>query len=238
MEETGRQAIAQAIKAQESKALRQLWADTPRQKRGTQEDFGERWGIGSQSAVGQYLRGDIPLNLKTATAFANGLECQIRDFSPRLAAEIEGLARHAMDSSADDEFADVRRLDVKAAAGHGLVPYLEEELGALKFRRDFLRSVGVSEANAVVIAVKGASMEPTIADGAVLLVNRANREPRNNAIYVFHRPGNGLVVKRVVQAGGQWVARSDNDDRQAFPDFAFDEGATLIGRAVWVGAKL
>ena len=81
-------------------------------------------------------------------------------------------------------------------------------------------------------------MEPTIADGAVLLVNRANREPRNNAIYVFHRPGNGLVVKRVVQAGGQWVARSDNDDRQAFPDFAFDEGATLIGRAVWVGAKL
>ncbi len=130
-----------------------------------------------------------------------------------------------MDSSADEEFADVRRLDVKAAAGHGLVPYLEEELGALKFRRDFLRSVGVS-------------MEPTIADGAVLLVNRANREPRNNAIYVFHRPGNGLVVKRVVQAGGQWVARSDNDDRQAFPDFAFDEGATLIGRAVWVGAKL
>lgn len=204
----------------------------------SQAEFGASFDIGSQGAVWQYLNGRTAINLKAAKGFAKGLNCNVSDFSPRLAAEIEGLARHAMDSSADDEFADVRRLDVKAAAGHGLVPYLEEELGALKFRRDFLRSVGVSESNAVVIAVKGASMEPTIADGAVLLVNRANREPRNNAIYVFHRPGNGLVVKRVVQAGGQWVARSDNDDRQAFPDFAFDEGATLIGRAVWVGAKL
>ena len=160
------------------------------------------------------------------------------EFSPRLAGEIEGLARHAVEAPTDDEFADVRRLDVKVAAGHGSVPYLEEELGALKFRRDFLRSIGVSEANAVVVTVTGASMEPTIADGAVLLVNRANREPRPNAIYVFHLQGNGLVVKRVVKSGGQWLARSDNDDRDAFPDFAFDEGATLIGRAVWMGAKL
>lgn len=204
----------------------------------SQAEFGATFEIGSQGAVWQYLNGRTALNLKAAKGFAKGLNCNVSDFSPRLAAEIEGLARHATDSNPDEEFADVRRLDVKVAAGHGLVPYLEEELGALKFRRDFLRATGVSEANAVVVTVCGASMEPTIADGAVLLVNRANREPRNNAIYVFHRPGNGLVVKRVVRSGGAWVARSDNDDREAFPDFAFDEGATLIGRAVWMGAKL
>lgn len=55
---------------------------------------------------------------------------------------------------------------------------------------------------------------------------------------MFHLQGNGLVVKRVVKSGGQWLARSDNDDREAFSDFAFEEGATLIGRAVWMGAKL
>lgn len=238
MEETGRPAVDPAIKNQEASDLSRIWKAAPKSKRGTQEEFGEKWGIGSQSAVGQYLRGDIPLNFKAAMAFASGLECQISDFSPRLAGEIEGLARHAVEAPTDDEFADVRRLDVKVAAGHGCVPYLEEELGALKFRRDFLRSIGVSEANAVVVTVQGASMEPTIAHGAVLLVNRANREPRANAIYVFHLQGNGLVVKRVVKSGGQWLARSDNDDREAFPDFAFDEGATLIGRAVWMGAKL
>lgn len=202
----------------------------------SQAEFGARYHIGTQGAVWQFLNCGAVLNMKAAKGFAEGLGCQISDFSPRLAAEIEGLARHTTDP--DDDFADVRRLDVKVAAGHGSVAHLEEELGCLKFRRDFLKAAGVSEASAVVVTVKGASMEPTIADGAVLLVNRANREPRANAIYVFHRPDDGLVVKRIVKVAGEWVARSDNDDRAAFPDFAFEDGATLIGRAVWMGVKL
>ena len=202
-----------------------------------QEEIAHQLGL-SQSALSQRLGGKMAINRDFAAKIAALIGKPVFEFSPRLAGEIEGLARHAVEASTDDEFADVRRLDVKVAAGHGSVPYLEEELGALKFRRDFLRSIGVSEANAVVVTVTGASMEPTIANGAVLLVNRANREPRANAIYVFHLQGNGLVVKRVVKSGGQWLARSDNDDREAFPDFAFDEGATLIGRAVWMGAKL
>ncbi len=202
-----------------------------------QEEIAHQLGL-SQSALSQRLGGKMAINRDFAAKIAALIGKPVFEFSPRLAGEIEGLARHAVEAPTDDEFADVRRLDVKVAAGHGSVPYLEEELGALKFRRDFLRSIGVSEANAVVVTVTGASMEPTIANGAVLLVNRANREPRANAIYVFHLQGNGLVVKRVVKSGGQWLARSDNDDREAFPDFAFDEGATLIGRAVWMGAKL
>lgn len=72
----------------------------------------------------------------------------------------------------------------------------------------------------------------------MLLANRANRDPRANAIYVFRLEGNGLMIKRLVRAGSHWIARSDNDDREAFPDFSFNEGATLIGRAVWMGVML
>jgi transcriptional regulator with XRE-family HTH domain len=223
---------------EESATLKRLYEAAKRGHGLTQAEFGARYEIGSQGAVWQYLNGRTALNLKAATGFAKGIGCSVSDFSPSLASEIEALSRHAATLPEEDEFADIKRLDVKVAAGHGCIPHLEEELGSLKFRRAFLRSAGVSEANAVVITVKGASMEPTIPDGAVLLVNRANREPRPNAIYVFHRPGNGLVVKRVVKSAGQWVARSDNDDRDAFPDFPFEEGITLIGRAVWVGAKL
>lgn len=205
----------------------------------SQAEFGAHYEIGSQGAVWQYLNGRTVLNLKAARGFAAGIGCNVIDFSPRLAAAIDDLSKHAAEPPQEsDEFADVRMLDVCAAAGHGCEPTLEEELGALKFRRDFLRNIGVSETNAAVITVKGASMEPTIADGAVLLVNRANREPRSGSIYVFYVAGNGLVVKRVVKSGERWLARSDNDDRTAFPDFYFDEGATLIGRAVWMGAKL
>lgn len=171
-----------------------------------------------------------------------GFECTLEEIAPAVAAQLPKTSAVVTPAenklNADDNFADVPRIDVSAAAGHGCDLCLEEEVSSLKFRRDFLRSIGVSEKNATVITVRGASMEPTIADGAVLLVNRANREPHPGAIYVFHVQGNGLVVKRVVKKGEQWMARSDNDDREAFPDFGFDEGATLIGRAVWMGAKL
>lgn len=220
---------------EESDRLKRLYTTT---KHGlSQAEFGARYEIGSQGAVWQHLNRRTSLNLKAAKGFAAGLGCNVADFSPRLAAEIEALAKHSTDSS-DEDFADIRLLDVKVSAGHGSVPHIEEELGILKFRRDFLRTVGVSEANAIVITVTGRSMEPTITDGAALLVNRANREPHAGAIYVFHAEGNGLVVKRVVRVGEQWMARSDNDDRSMYPDFAFAEGATLIGRAVWMGVKL
>lgn len=200
----------------------------------SQEKFAAECGWKTQGSFNQYLHGKIPLNLPALLKMCRVLQIEPSSISPRLAAQLPAKTQE----SSEDDFADVVHLDVKVSAGHGSVPHFEEELGTLKFRRDFLKSVGVSEANAVVVTASGASMEPTIPDGSALLVNRANREPRANAIYVFHLRGNGLVVKRVVKSGGLWVARSDNDDREAFPDFAFDEGATLIGRAVWVGSKL
>lgn len=218
----------------ESVRLKSIW---DQRAKITQEKFGLKHEVGTQGMVWQYLNHRSPLNAKAAVAFAAELACDVADFSPRLAAEIDGLSKHASDPS-DADFADVRMLDVKVSAGHGSVPQIEEELGVLKFRRDWLRAAGVSEANAVVITVTGGSMTPTIADGAALLVNRANREPHAGSIYVFHVEGDGLVVKRVVRVGEQWMARSDNDDRSMYPDFAFADGATLIGRAVWMGVKL
>ena len=52
---------------------------------GTQVGFGDTYGIGTQGAVSQYLRGYVPLNLEAALKFAVGLEVDVADFSPRLA---------------------------------------------------------------------------------------------------------------------------------------------------------
>ena len=51
---------------------------------GTQEAFGSKFKIGNQSAVGFFLNGKSALSLKAAIGFANGLQCDIKDFSPRL----------------------------------------------------------------------------------------------------------------------------------------------------------
>jgi hypothetical protein len=77
---------------QEAKRLRVLWdekADRP-----TQQIFGETNEIGNQSAVGQFLRGDVPLSMNAARGFAKGLGCKIADFSPRLAKEASAARGH------------------------------------------------------------------------------------------------------------------------------------------------
>lgn len=68
--------------AAEAQALTELWASRPHS---SQAVFGETFDIGNQSAVGQFLRGEIPLSPKAAFGFAKGLGCSIADFSPRLA---------------------------------------------------------------------------------------------------------------------------------------------------------
>lgn len=77
-----RKAIVTEEHLEEARRLKEIWDRTPHE---TQAVFGEKYGIGNQSSVGQFLRGAVPLSMKAAGGFAVGLGCEIRDFSPRLA---------------------------------------------------------------------------------------------------------------------------------------------------------
>lgn len=161
-------------------------------------------------------------------------------FGATIAREIEAtleLGHGYFDGMNDIDFVDVQRIDVRVSAGHGATPQIEEVIGHLKFAREFLRSCGVQPSSARVVDVHGKSMEPTIKDGAVLLVSTSNREPVENQIFAMVRPAEGVIVKRLARIEGHWVARSDNRE---FADIQIDDGEpiTLLGRAIWMGAKL
>ncbi|RYF35785.1 MAG: helix-turn-helix transcriptional regulator, partial [Comamonadaceae bacterium] len=89
------------------------------------------------------------------------------------------------------------------------------------------------------VDVIGHSMEPTIPDGAVILVNRANKEPRDRMVFAL-RVGDELFVKRLVNVKGEWLARSDNEDREQYPDLPLSsyQDVEILGRALWMGARL
>jgi hypothetical protein len=57
----------------------------------SQEEFGAAFSLGTQGMVWQYLNGYTPLNIEAAAKFARGLRCTIRDISPQMADELEGL---------------------------------------------------------------------------------------------------------------------------------------------------
>lgn len=71
--------------------LKKIWQKLPADKKPTQEQLANRMqdvlGTGSQSAVSQYMNGQIPLNLNAVLFFADELGCQpqdIRDDLPQL----------------------------------------------------------------------------------------------------------------------------------------------------------
>lgn len=221
---------------EEARLLRLAWDS--RTEKVSQAVFGEQYEIGNQSAVGQFLRGDAPLSLKAARGFARGLGVGIDQFSPRLAAEAAAIAAAVTRQESDDGFVDVPRKKIGLSAGRGKEAHIEEDVGGLKFRADFLRSVGVRSGKAAIVYVDGRSMEPTIPDRAVVLVNGAQQDLRDRAIYAL-RIGDELFVKRLVKHSGRWLARSDNEDREGYPDIPLEgDDIEIIGRAVWMGTRL
>lgn len=82
---------------------------------GTQEAFGAMFSVGNQAAVGHFLHGRSAISMKAAVAFAQGLECKVSDFSPRLAALLH-------------EDAHAERAP-RSAGPHAVMPSLEFCLG-------------------------------------------------------------------------------------------------------------
>jgi len=83
---------------EDAKRLRALFVERSKL---SQMAFGERYELGSQGMVSQYLLGKRPLNIDAAMKFAEGLGCTIDDISPSLAKKIN-RARHYVVTKTDE----------------------------------------------------------------------------------------------------------------------------------------
>lgn len=137
------------------------------------------------------------------------------------------------------DFAFLPRYAARAAAGAGQLAVSDEITENLAFRRDWLRKIGINPTQAFLLLADGDSMEPTIPDGSLMLVDGSISDPkdiRNGAIYVIVRAG-VVIVKRVqFKIDDSVVLISDNPiyeretiSRQDMNDLHF------AGRVVWFG---
>lgn len=145
-------------------------------------------------------------------------------------AEIETLRAAARAPAATRQ---VEVVEVAASAGGGADGADERAVGALSFRRDWLDANGLDPTQCMVMRVRGASMEPTLADGSRVLVNRAARRRRDGRLYVL-RTGDGLVIKRAGRsADGRWRLVSDNPAPE-YPAVPWPEDAETMGEVRWM----
>lgn len=135
-----------------------------------------------------------------------------------------------------DEWVDVPRLDLGAAAGAGRVPGPEEAaFDTFRFSRRWLEEQGLARAELSAIRVEGDSMEPLLNDGDEILVDRSPR-PFRDGIHVV-RLGDTLMVKRVASVGPGRVALLSQNFAYPPVEVAAEEVA-IIGRVVWKGGRV
>lgn len=110
-----------------------------------------------------------------------------------------------------DQYVIVPRYDLHVAAGNGHVVYDELELDQGKaYRTDYIRAEGFYARNLLCLRALGDSMEPSIASGDTLLIDRSQNQVQDRKVYVL-RYGDEIRVKRLYRRpdGGLRIV-SDN----------------------------
>lgn len=143
-------------------------------------------------------------------------------------------------------------VDAEASAGHGHINDQVVEVGQIPFPEEWLRKLGgrrPDRCDFMRVNASGDSMAPTIAPGALLLVNRDEREPPRarrkkraapDDIFVF-RLEDELRVKRLQRLPKDHLAIiSDNVDAYPVEIIVPDDAArvTVIGRVIWWDNRL
>lgn len=138
-----------------------------------------------------------------------------------------------------DEFELVPFYDVEASAGAGALVDQEQIAGEMAFRRDWLKEMGLQLAHCALIKARGDSMEETIHDGDLLLVDTRIDAIKDDAIYII-QSDHVLIVKRVQHAlDGSLIIISDNDkyENQTISPSQADK-LKVAGRVRWYGHVL
>jgi len=201
----------------------------------TQGTFAEACGWESASRVGNYERNLREPSLDDLRLMSKVLDVPLMNL-------IEGHNQVGESRPAYD-YEVIPQLTAAGSAGNGHMNHHIEINGGLAFKRDWLHRHGLSPSHLHVIYAKGMSMEPTIADGDVVLMDASQIEPHHGKIYVIRRPDGELLIKRLVHSiTGRWIIRSDNDDKRQFPDEEIGgedvESLAILGRIVWHGGML
>ncbi len=130
----------------------------------------------------------------------------------------------------------VPQFDVEASAGFGSIAQSEEVTNSFAFNKRWLASqLGVYSEQVVFVSVKGDSMQPTLEDGDMILVDLSHQQVHCEGIYLLQTE-DGLMAKRLKHKQGVIEVRSDNPE---YPTWQItpcgSEHNRIAGKVVWCG---
>lgn len=106
----------------------------------------------------------------------------------------------------------------------------------ISFRRPWVSRVATSAANLVAFFVEGDSMEPTLEDGDLVLIDKGRTQPRTGAIFAVCVGGDLLQIKRLEVIGELVRVIADNKNYPVAELPA--EQVHVIGQVIWFCREL
>lgn len=135
----------------------------------------------------------------------------------------------------EDALFPVPLYQATASAGNGCVNEspAEYKVGVVSVSRDWLHRRKLGTTALCAIAVRGTSMQPVLADGDLVVLDRSERTPRTGFVYVI-RHGDELLVKYLAQLpDGVLRVSSANPSFAAYDiDLARSKDVEVVGRVV------
>jgi phage repressor protein C with HTH and peptisase S24 domain/DNA-binding transcriptional regulator YiaG len=143
----------------------------------------------------------------------------------------------------EDAATDARDLvpvyGVEASAGHGAVVSEEIQEYSLAFPSAYLRTLTTSSPeNLSIISVKGESMEPTLLDNDIVLLDTSKINLSHDGLFVI-RFDDVLHVKRVGRSPKRGHITIISDNKELYPPMeAAASDIEPVGKVLWYGRKV
>ncbi|EGQ8592415.1 LexA family transcriptional regulator [Vibrio cholerae] len=150
--------------------------------------------------------------------------------------EVQTVVSHSLPSNIEDSV-KVVQYDFRASAGAGCLIVSENPVAKFEFSREWLIKQGLNGKHLTVVEVYGDSMEPTLMDEDLMLVEVVD-DPKQarDGVCVF-RIDDEVMVKRVqydFASGGYHVTSDNNAYSPFFIGKEFEGRFQLLGRMVRV----
>lgn len=127
--------------------------------------------------------------------------------------------------------------DVDVSAGPGAYVEAENHIANMAFDPRYLREIDASKELSIV-RVKGESMEPTLVDNDIVLVDHSKRSLNWDGLFVL-RYGDATQVKRIGRSGKRDHVTILSDNRDLYPPVeAAVEDVDVVGKVLWYGRKV
>lgn len=188
-----------------------------------------------------YWNGARPFPSDTLEAVASTLSTSVdwlisgdREIGDRLRRELRAAFSANQDTAS--ESVELQEIDLAYGLG-GTYSDGPVEVETHRFPRAWLEKITTSPASALVIARgRGDSMQPTILDGDMVMIDRSQRSIREQDAIWALTVGEIAMIKRIRVRGARVVIQSDND--RVSDDDVHHEEVNVVGRVIFIGRRV